>query len=52
MKTNLFFSAPTLIIIVEKELGKKSSPPTIRNVLHRAKKEKSYTKVSEIRQKT
>ncbi|GFY39379.1 hypothetical protein TNIN_2511 [Trichonephila inaurata madagascariensis] len=35
VKVNPFLSAPKLAIIAENELGKKASPSTIRNVLHK-----------------
>lgn len=36
MKANPFLSAPKLAVIAEKELGKKASASTIRNMLHNA----------------
>ncbi|GFQ80064.1 zinc finger protein [Trichonephila clavata] len=35
VKVNPFLSAPKIAIIAENELGKKASPSTIRNVLHK-----------------
>ncbi|GFR29549.1 uncharacterized protein TNCT_627591 [Trichonephila clavata] len=35
VKVSPFLSAPKLAIIAENELGKKASPSTIRNVLHK-----------------
>ncbi|GFY76415.1 hypothetical protein TNIN_403411 [Trichonephila inaurata madagascariensis] len=35
VKVNPFLRAPKLAIIAENELGKKASPSTIRNVLHK-----------------
>ncbi|GFT02222.1 hypothetical protein TNCV_84771 [Trichonephila clavipes] len=35
VKVNPFLSAPKLVIIAQNELGKKASPSTIRNVLHK-----------------